>query len=158
MNQAIRDFVRCQTIAVIGVSRSDKKFGTAAYRELKARGYDVLAVHPTADKIGGDPCYPSLLDLPRKPDGILISVPSDKAAPVLREAAQLGIQRIWLQQGAESPELLELSTELGLNMAHGACILMYMQPVRSFHGWHRGFMKLFGRLEPTDAVAPARAK
>lgn len=153
MNRGIRDFVECQTIAVLGVSRSGKKFGNAAYRELRKNGYDVLAVHPSADNIDGDQCYASLRELPRTPDGVLISLPPDRVEPVLREAAQLGIRRIWLQQGAESPEALALARELDLSVAHNACVLMYMQPVRSFHAFHRGLVKLFGRLEPTDTIA-----
>jgi hypothetical protein len=154
MNQGIRDFVHCQTIAVVGASRTGKKFGNMAYRDLKKRGYDVLAVHPTAQTLDGDTCYASLHDLPRTPDGVLISLPPDKVTPVLRDAAELGIRHVWLQQGAESPEALALSKELGLNVAYGTCILMYMQPVRSFHGWHRAAARLFGRLEPTDKVTP----
>ena len=158
MNPAIREFVHCQSIAVVGASRSGKKFGNAAYQELRKRGYDVLAVHPSAETIEGDPSYHSLRDLPRRPDGVLISVPPGKVEPVLREAAEVGVRRVWLQQGAESPHAIAVANELGLSLASGACILMYMQPVRSFHGWHRGFMKLIGRLEPTDKVLPAAAQ
>lgn len=44
------------------------------------------------------------------------------------------------------PELVALGKQLGLNLLHGKCILMYAEPVRSFHKWHRGFMKLIGKL------------
>jgi hypothetical protein len=42
--------------------------------------------------------------------------------------------------------LVELGKQLGLNMVSGKCIMMYAEPVRSIHKWHRGFMKLIGRL------------
>ncbi|HET7087514.1 MAG TPA: CoA-binding protein, partial [Anaerolineae bacterium] len=97
MNQGIRDFVHCQTIAVVGASRTGKKFGNMAYRDLKKRGYDVLAVHPTAQTLEGDTCYASLRDLPRTPDGVIVSLPPNKVTPVLRDAADLGIRNVWLQ-------------------------------------------------------------
>lgn len=154
VNQAIREFVYCQAIAVVGVSRTGKKFGNLAYRELRKNGYDVMAVHPALETIEGDPCYASLRDLPRAPEGVLISLPPEKVEPVLREAAELGIRHVWLQRGAESPEMVRLAETLGLSMAHSACMLMYMQPVRSFHAFHRTLAGLFGRIEPTDYITP----
>ena len=146
MNQAIQDLIGCKRIAVVGVSRAGKKFGNMALTDLKARGYEVYAVHPSAKEIGGEPCYPSLAALNGKVDGVLVSVPAQQAAQVLREAAAAGLRNVWLQQGAESPEVLTLARELGLNLVHGKCVLMYAPPVRSFHGWHRAAVKLFGRL------------
>jgi len=67
-------------------------------------------------------------------DGVLVIVPSTQAMQVLREAASLGLTKIWLQQGAESPETLALATDLGFSLVSGKCILMYAPPVRSFHG------------------------
>jgi predicted CoA-binding protein len=55
-------------------------------------------------------------------------------------------RQVWLQQGAETSELLALGRELELDLVAGKCILMYAQPVRSFHWCHRVVMKLMGQL------------
>ena len=146
MNQAIQDFVGCQRIAVVGASRSGKKFGNAAAKELRTRGYQVAIIHPEAQEIDGQPCYPNLSALQGQVDAVLISVPATQAAAVMREAASLGIHHVWLQQGAESPELLALGQELDLSLVSKKCVLMYAPPVKSYHGWHRGFVKLVGQL------------
>ena len=146
MNQAIQDFVGCQRIAVVGASRGGKKFGNVAAKELQTRGYQVTIIHPEAQEIDGQPCYPNLSALPDQVDAVLISVPAAQAAAVMREAASLGIRHVWLQQGAESPELLGLGQELGLSLVSKKCVLMYAPPVKSYHGWHRGFVKLVGQL------------
>lgn len=143
---AIEEFVACKRIAVVGASRSGKKFGNGAAKELRTRGYEVFLIHPEAQEIDGQPCYPSLTALRDQVDAVFISVPAGQAAPVMREAASLGIHRVWLQQGAESPELLALGEELGLSLVSKRCILMYAPPVKSVHGWHRGFVKLVGKL------------
>jgi predicted CoA-binding protein len=44
---------------------------------------------------------------------------------VIREAASLGIERICLQQGAESSEGEALCAELGLKLVSGECIFMH---------------------------------
>lgn len=146
MNQAINDFINGKRIAVVGVSRNEKKFGNAVYTELKQRGYQVFAVNPSINEIAGDPCYPSLKALQGKIDGAVVCVSSSKGETVLREAAELGLRNVWLQQGAESPQLIKLGSELGLNMVSRKCILMYAPPVRSFHIFHRVIAKLFGQL------------
>ena len=146
MNQAIQDFVGCRRIAVVGASRGGKKFGNAAAKELQTRGYQVFVIHPEAQEIDGQTCYPNLSALRGQIDAVLISVPAAQAAAVMREAASLGIRHVWLQQGAESPELLTLGQELGLSLVSKKCVLMYAPPVKSYHGWHRGFVKLVGKL------------
>ncbi len=146
MNQAIQDFIQGKRIAVVGASRSGKKFGNTVCAELTQRGYQVFVVHPQAQEIDGQRCYPNLSALQGQVDGVVICVPPQQAGQVLRDAASAGIQNIWLQQGAQSPDVMAVAGELGVQPVTGKCILMYAPPVRSFHAWHRGFVKLFGQL------------
>lgn len=146
MKPEIRDFIQGKRFAIIGVSRSGKKFGNSIYTELKERGYQLFIVHPEAQEIGGETCYPTLAALKGQVDGVIVCVLPEKAAPVLREAKAAGMTKIWLQQGAQSPAVLAEAEKLGLKPVAGKCILMYAQPVRGFHTFHRGFMKLFGQL------------
>jgi predicted CoA-binding protein len=146
MNTSIQDFISVKRIALAGASRSGKKFGNIAQKELKARGYQVFLIHPEAKEIDGEACYPNLAALQDKVDGVLVSLPASQAGNVLREAAASGVRKVWLQQGAETSELLALGSELGLDLVSGKCILMYAPPVRSFHWWHRAVAKLMGQL------------
>lgn len=146
MNPAIENFVQGKRIAIIGASRSGKKFGNSVISELSARGYQTFLVHPEAKEIGGEPCYPNLHALKGRVDGVWICVHPQQAELALREAVQAGFQNIWLQQGAESPQAQATARELGVEPVTGKCILMYAPPVRSVHRWHRGFVKLIGQL------------
>jgi predicted CoA-binding protein len=146
MDTNIEEFISKKRIAIAGVSRSGKKFGNSAQKELKSRGYEVFLIHPEAKEIDGDPCYPSLAYLNGRVDGVLVSLPPSQAGSVLREAAAAGVQNVWLQQGAETKELIALGKDLGLKMVSGKCILMYAPPVKSFHGFHRFVNRLLGQL------------
>jgi predicted CoA-binding protein len=146
MSQSIADFSQCRHLAVVGVSRARRKYGNYAYRELRARGLDVMAVHPELASVEGDPCFKSLADLPRPADGVLVCVKPDKVPEVLRQVAATGIRRVWLQQGGESEAAGKLAAQLGLDLVQGECILMYAPPVRGFHRLHRGIWRLIGRL------------
>jgi predicted CoA-binding protein len=146
MNQEIEDFIKSRRIAVVGLSRSGRKFGNGAFRELSKRGYEVFAVHPGADEIEGTQCYPNLGSLRGKVDRVLISIAPGDVPGVLREAAGIGVKSVWLQQGAESSQAMALAEDLGLRVVFGKCILMYATPVRGIHSWHRALNRIFGKL------------
>jgi uncharacterized protein len=145
MEKAIQDFISCKRIAVIGVSSKGKKFGNGVFSELRKRGYDVSIVHPQAQEIDGTRCFANLTALKDQLDGIVVSVPPPQALKVLRDAASISLKNVWLQRGAESPEALVLAKELGLNLVTKKCVLMYMEPVRSIHAFHRTLARWFGK-------------
>jgi predicted CoA-binding protein len=146
MDAAVEDFIASKRLAIAGVSRSGTKFGNAAYKELRTRGFEVFQIHPEAESINGESCYRNLSDLRGKVDGVVVSVPPAQAEKVLHDAAEAGVRNVWLQQGAETPDLLTLGRDLDLNLVSGKCILMYAPPVRGFHGFHRFIAKLLGQL------------
>jgi len=146
MNPLIDNFVGSKRIAIVGMSRSGKKFGNMAAKELKAKGYELFPVHPTASDIDGMTCYPDLKSLSGKVDGVWISIPPQKVSPVLEEAAQIGLKNIWLQQGAWSTEVQQTIDQLQLPVVTKKCIMMYAPPVKSVHKFHRTIVGIFGKL------------
>ena len=143
METTIAEFLGCSRIAVVGFSRNERKFGSAAFTALKERGYDVYAVNRHEKEIRGVRCFPDLTALRGMIDGVFISIPPAAAEAVLDEAAALGLSHVWLQQGAASPALVEQAERLGLKLVNGKCILMYLEPVTSIHRLHRGLARLF---------------
>jgi uncharacterized protein len=143
--ETIQEVLAQRTLALVGVSRSGKKFGNAIYRELKAKGYKVFPVHPQAEGVEGDPCYPDLKSLPEKAGAVVICVPPIEAERVVQQAFEAGITRVWLQQGAESSATIRYCENHEMATVHGQCIMMFAEPVRSFHGFHRWIWRLIGK-------------
>jgi len=146
MNPLIEQFVSSKRIAVVGMSRSGKKFGNMAAKELKAKGYEIYPVHPEAVEIDGFTCSPDLQSLTGKIDSVWISIPPKNVSPVLEEAAQVGLKNIWLQQGAWSAEVQQTIDQLNLQVVTKKCIMMYAPPVKSVHKFHRTIVGIFGGL------------
>jgi uncharacterized protein len=146
MKAAIEEFIKGKSIAIVGLSRSGRKFGNAAYTELAKRGYEVFAVHPGVAEIAGIPCFPNLAALAGKVDGVVVCIAPPEVPSVLEQAGAAGLKNVWLQQGAESAESIALAKDLGLNLVYGRCILMYAPPVEGFHAWHRAFHRIFARF------------
>lgn len=143
----IERFLAEPAFALLGASRSRGKFGNLALRELRRKGYRVHPVHPAAANIDGVPCVPSVRVLPEPVRAAIVVLPPATTLAALEELAAAGITRIWLQQGAESTEVLARAAELGLEVIAGECVLMFAKPsgvhrlhasARSLLDWIRG--------------------
>ncbi|MDP2303873.1 MAG: CoA-binding protein [Ignavibacteria bacterium] len=145
MEQIVADFIKSKRIAIVGYSSNKNKFGNAVYRELKSRGYEVYPVNKNKIEADGEKCFPDLLPLKDKIDAVFISTKSSSVKDVLKQASDLSIKNIWLQQGAETKEILEEAKKMDIEMVTGKCILMYLEPVNSIHKFHRTINKIFGR-------------
>jgi predicted CoA-binding protein len=141
----INDFFSQRSLAVVGVSRNTKKFGNAIYRTLKQQGFKVFPIHREADSIEGDRCYPGFKALPEKVGGVVICVPPVQTEKVLQEMMEAGISHAWMQKGAESSVALRFCEKNGITAIHDQCILMFAEPVASFHKFHRWMTKLIGK-------------
>jgi uncharacterized protein len=144
--ERIKSFVAQKTLALAGASRSGKKFGNSILRDLRRKGYTVHAVHPQADTVEGEKAWPSLEDIPETVGGLVLVVKPEESEKLVREAANTGIARVWLQQGAQSDDAIRYCEEHGIEVTHGHCLLMFADPVNSIHRVHRWLAKTFGLL------------
>ena len=141
----IDSFLDQENVAVVGVSRNPKDFANAVYRHLRddGRGRTLYAVNRAADgaELEGRPSYRSLSDVPDPLDGVLVMVPAAAAAEVVRDAVARGVPRVWLHKGggpgAVSDEAVAVAREAGVELVDGACPMMFGEPVRGIHRFHR---------------------
>ena len=105
------------SVAVIGATDHPTKYGGIIYRDLKRRGIRVLAVNPYRETVDGDPCWKTVLDLPETPTIADFVIPARRGLDVVDECEQAGILNIWLQPGAESPELMGEAKRRPLHLA-----------------------------------------
>ena len=143
---AVEELLEQSSLAVVGVSRNRMKFGNRIFVDLRRKGYRTFAVNPNADIIGDDPCYPSLAALPEKVGGVVLVVPPQETEKTVRDVADLGIRRVWMQQGSESPAAIDFCQENDISVVAGECILMFAKPVESIHRIHHWIWRLLGKL------------
>lgn len=103
------------TIAIIGASSNKEKFGNKAVRAFLQQGYDVFPVHPTEQTIEGLKVFRSALDISCPLDKISLYVPPAVGMKLVDDIAKKGCKELWLNPGADSPELYEKAQSLGLN-------------------------------------------
>jgi predicted CoA-binding protein len=110
--------------AVVGASRDSQKYGYQAYQDLKNASYEVYPVNPNADEILGDKCYPSLENLPVKPDVVDVVVSPKVTEQLVETCKKLGITKVWMQPGSESPTAIKFCEENGIQVVHGVCVMI----------------------------------
>lgn len=138
----IEEFLASEPVAMAGVSRNPKKFGFAAFRELKEKGMNIIPVNPNATEIHGEKVYPDIKSLPDNVRSLIIMTAKQKTAGIIKEAREKGIRQIWIQQMAESSDALKELEGSGINYITKECVLMHYKP-HGIHKFHAGIRKFF---------------
>ena len=144
-NESIKSFLNQKNIAVIGVSSKNRGFGVSVYRHLKNNGYTVFGVNKNGGFSDSVKLYNSISMIDDKIDGVITVVPPSETEIVVQEANSLGIKNIWMQQGSESKNAIKFCDENGISLVHNECIMMFVEPVKSIHSFHRWLNKLVGK-------------
>ena len=124
VEKRIQDFVNRRVWAVVGVSHDPAKYGHRIFRSLRASGYIVYGVNPKGGEVDGQPLYRALADLPEKVEVVDVVVPPPVTEQVVREAHRLGLNRVWMQPGAESEAAIEWAEAHGMEVVHDACAMV----------------------------------
>lgn len=110
-------------VAIIGASTDRSKFGNKAVRAFKQQGYTVVPINPRAVEVEGEKAYASVLDYPGTIDEASVYLPGDLGLPVMDELAQKQIPVVWLNPGADEPQVVTRARALGLNPRVACSIL-----------------------------------
>ncbi|HSJ13026.1 MAG TPA: CoA-binding protein [Longimicrobiales bacterium] len=155
---AAREFLTHRRLAVVGLSHDHPNPGNYIYRKLRAAGYEVFPVHPSASTLEGDRGYATLAAIPGGVDGVIITTHPAVSASIVSECAALGIDRVWLHRsvgaGSISAEAVALSESRGIALLDGGCPLMVLEP-DVVHRCMRWVLDARGRLPDGSRYAAA---
>jgi predicted CoA-binding protein len=113
-----------RSIAVIGLSGNPEKPSHYVSDYMQRHGYKILPVNPSLKEVLGEVCYPSLSDLPVKPDMVnVFRVPSFLPA-IVDEMLELGLRNLWVQQGIVHEEAAARAEEGGIRVVMDRCIMV----------------------------------
>lgn len=142
---SINQFLSCKNVAVVGVSSNGNGFGVAVYNHLKNADYNVFGVNKNGGKVGDEILFYSLSNIPSKVDAVVTVIPPFETEKIIDEVIKLSISQVWMQQGSESESAKEKCISNGINVIFGECILMFAEPVKSIHLFHRWINKMIGK-------------
>ena len=112
-----------KTIAIIGASNDRRKFGNKAVRAFLQQGYQVFPVNPHEDVIEGLKVFPSIHEIPVRPQMVSVYLRPEVLLRLLPAIAAKGCDELWLNPGTESDEVLAEAGRLGLNVIQACSIV-----------------------------------
>lgn len=113
-----------KTIAVVGLSDNPIKPSYGVSRYMQRAGYRIIPVNPTIEAALGEKAYPSLSELPFKPDLVnVFRLP--KAIPtIVDEMIALDLKAIWVQLGIRNEEAKLKAEAAGIDVVMDRCIMI----------------------------------
>lgn len=125
----VEQLLALQNFAVAGASRDKEKPGFHVYAALKRAGKTVFPINPAADNVDGDECYSSLDNIPGLIDCLVTVTPPEITLEILKEAAHLRIQNVWMQPGSESKAAVNFAHAWGMEVVSGGpCVWQTLEP------------------------------
>lgn len=149
--EKVQDFFAQKRIAVTGLSRTKDSGAGAVYLKLRNQGYQVFPVHPNAEALHGDQCYPSLSAITGGVDAVFIMNSPDVTEKIVDEAIKLGIKHIWMHNNTFMPSSVSEAAVArcraeGINVITVGCPMMFLQP-DFFHKGMRWVIGATGRMK-----------
>jgi uncharacterized protein len=95
----VNRFLGHKRIAFVGVSRDPEDFSRQLFRDMEARGYDVVPVNPGGEDIEGQHCFRTVREVQPPVESALIMTPPKATAEVVRDCDAAGVHDVWLHRG-----------------------------------------------------------
>jgi predicted CoA-binding protein len=130
MNEKIKNILsKYKTIAMVGVSKDDKKPSTIVMKCMQEYGFKVIPVNPSAkgETILGEKVFEKLEDIKISIDIVDVFRPSAEALNFAEEAVKIGAKVLWLQLGIRSEEARELVELNNIDYIENRCTKMEYQ-------------------------------
>jgi predicted CoA-binding protein len=127
MKEKIDRFLAAKAFGVAGASTNRDKYGNKVLRCYLQNGRKAVPINPRADIIEGQPCVASIAELPDEVTSLSVITPPKITEQIVEEAIARGIENIWMQPGAQSPQAVARCEKAGINViADGSCLLVVL--------------------------------
>jgi predicted CoA-binding protein len=120
----LRDLLRSNSIAVIGLSDDPAKPSHSVSAFMQSLGHRILPVNPSLDHVLGEKSYPSLSALPEKPDLVNVFRLPRFIPAIVDEMIALNLSALWLQQGIVHHEAAAKAEAHGIRVVMDHCLMV----------------------------------
>ena len=114
------EFMKFKNWAVAGDVLNKQKYAHRIKMSLKMAGFNVSGMKPGLSEEGA---YPSLKEVPHDIDILDLCINPRVGIEVVKEAKELGIDKILIQPGAESKEILDFCKENNIEAIEGCALV-----------------------------------
>ena len=126
----IKDILsKYKSIAMVGVSKDQKKTSTIVMKYMIEYGFKVYPINPSAkgEKILGEEVYAKITDIKKNVDIVDVFRPSKEAYEIAKDAVKIGAKVLWLQLGIRDENAKKLIEENKMEYIENKCTKMEYQ-------------------------------
>jgi predicted CoA-binding protein len=113
---------RYRRIAVVGLSAQWHRPSYFAAKYMLEHGYEVIPVNPAYREVLGQPCYPSLREVPGGAEIVDCFRRAEEIPAIADEAIAIGARVLWLQLGVVNDEAVRKAEAAGLEVVMDRCV------------------------------------
>ena len=114
------EFLEYKDWVVVGDVLNRLKYAYKILSSLKEAGFNVVGLNPS---VKNEEAYSSLGDIPYKIEVLNLCINPIKGIEILKEAHELKIDKVLIQPGAESDEILNFCRENGIQAIEGCTLV-----------------------------------
>lgn len=127
LDEKIDAFLEAGPYAVVGASKDRAKYGNKVLRCYLQHNLKAYPVNPGSAEIEGRRAYPDLAALPEPVARISVITPPEVTEEIVSDAADAGVEYIWLQPGVESETAVAKAERAGIGVISGGpCLLVVL--------------------------------
>jgi uncharacterized protein len=112
-----------KTIAVVGLTSDSMRPSNSVSEYMQSKGYRIIPVNPNESEVLGEKAYARLADVPEKIDLVNVFRRPEFVADVVRQAIELKLPAIWLQEGVIDERAAQSARDAGMIVVMDRCIL-----------------------------------
>jgi predicted CoA-binding protein len=125
--EEMRELLDADTIAVIGCSDTPGKAAHDVPAYLQERGYEIVPINPTRERVLGRPADDDLADVSERVDLVGVFRPSEEVSGIVDAVLDRGRRRgdvrgVWLQLGIRDDAAAARAREAGLLVVQDRCL------------------------------------
>ncbi len=110
-----------KSFAIVGASNEMLKYGYELVCVFKDCGYKIFPINPKYNEIEGIKCYPSLKELPEKPQVVLTALAPKNTLNVVPAVKEIGVDTIWFPPNCFDKSAIGKAEQLKLNYVSNVC-------------------------------------
>lgn len=115
---------RPRTLAVVGLSDDPTRPSHSVSAYMQRQGYHIVPVNPGISSVLGERSYPSLAELPLRPDVVNVFRLPKFIPGVVDEMMELGLDHLWVQLGIRNEAAAVRAQAAGIRVVMDRCILI----------------------------------
>jgi len=109
-------------VAIVGLSPNSARPSFRVAQGLQSLGYKIIPVRPMVEEVLGRKAFPNLESLPELPDIVDVFRAAAHVPAIVESCIQLGIRKIWLQEGVIHEAAAKRAVEAGMLVVMNRCM------------------------------------